>query len=353
MKNRIDGSAIEQGLSYHASRRRDKLLLERLLGVDRDKAIRPLPSATVAVCTRDRPKDLRRCLGGILLLEGPDREVLIIDNCPSDERTAQLVKGAPGVRYVREETPGLNHARNRALREATGEVVVFIDDDAVPDPHWLDAYLSHYTQPIVQCVTGLTVPLELEHSSQKEFEQYSSFVRGFERRIFDPMHHDPLAPGSIGAGVNMSVRRSIVEAVGGSDGALDAGTPTKSGGNYEMFTRILGAGYRIVCDPHAINRHRHRNSPDELERAIKGYGTGAYTTMTRALLVDGEWGVLRIVWLWFRHDQAKAILRAILRRASAVDRRLIKAELRGFLQGIWAYLRSVRNIRSQKLSHYG
>ena len=346
---RIEGTAIENALSAGACHLRDRILL----GGDERETAATLPSATVAVCTRDRPDDLQRCLEGILDLDGPEHEVLVIDNCPSDDRTEALVRTMPRVRYVREPIAGLNHARNRALREATGEVVVFIDDDAVPDRHWLTAHLANYIQPIVLCVTGLTVPLELEHPSQEEFEQYSSFIRGFERRVFDPMRDDPLTPGAIGAGVNMSVRRSLVETVGAFDGALDAGTVTKSGGDHEMYSRILGAGYRIIYEPRAINRHRHRNSPDELEKAIEGYGTGAYAAMTRALLVDGEFGVFRIAWLWFRHAQAKAILRALLRRGPEVDRRMIRAEIRGCLRGPWAYLRSVSNIRRRKLLRYG
>lgn len=352
-QRRIEGFSIEEKLSDDAVRRRDQILLKRLLESNQRQATETLPSATVVVCTRDRPADLKRCLEGILRLEGPRHEILVIDNCPSDDQTEALVQTFASVRYVREPVPGLNHARNRALREATGEILVFIDDDAVPDPHWLKAHLANYTQPIVLCVTGLTVPLELEHPSQEEFEQYSSFIRGFERRVFDPMRDDPLTPGTIGAGVNMSIRRSIVEAVGGFDGALDAGTPTKSGGDHEMYSRILGAGYRIVYEPCAINRHRHRDSPDELEKAVEGYGTGAYAAMTRALFVDGEFGVFRIAWLWFRHSQARAILRALLRRSSEVDRRMIRAEIRGCLRGPGAYFRSVRSIRRRKLLRYG
>ena len=350
---RIKRTAVLERLDPGTVTRRDRILMGRVLGDEQVIRAAPLPSATVAICTRDRPDDLRRCLGGIMKLGGTAYETLVVDNCPSDDKTQALVADFPRARYVCEPLPGLNHARNRALREAAGEIVAFIDDDAVPDEGWLLAHLANYEQPIVQCVTGLTMPLELEHASQELFERYSSFVRGFERRIFDPLYHDPLAPGQIGAGVNMSVRRSIIDTVGGFDNALDAGTVTKSGGDHEMYTRILGAGYRIIYDPAAINRHRHRNLDAELEKAIEGYGTGSYASMTRALLVDGEFGVFRIAWLWFRHDQARPLLRALLGRGSAFDRKLIKAEMRGCLRGPFAYLLSVLNLRRQKLPRYG
>ena len=353
VNQRIERIAVLVQLDDDTVNRRDRILLGHFLGGEPDTHATILPSATVAICTRDRPEDLRKCLAGIMELSGTPYETLVVDNCPSNDQTEAVVAQFPNVRYICEPVPGLNHARNCALREATGDIVAFIDDDAVPDPDWLFAHLVNYKQPIVQCVTGLTMPLELEHVSQELFERYSSFIRGFDRRIFDPLHHDPLAPGGIGAGVNMSVRRSIVEAVGGFDNALDAGTVTKSGGDHEMYTRILGAGYRIIYDPAAINWHRHRNSDIELEKAIQGYGTGAYASMTRALLVDGEIGVFRIAWLWFRHGQARRLLRALIWRGSEFDRRLIKAELRGCVAGPYAYLRSVMNIRLRKLPRYG
>ena len=64
-------------------------------------------------------------------------EVLVIDNAPSDDATAELVKTFPGVRYVPEPRPGLDFARNRAWIEATGELIAYLDDDVIVDSGWL------------------------------------------------------------------------------------------------------------------------------------------------------------------------------------------------------------------------
>src|SRR5260370_21449710 len=63
-------------------------------------------------------------------------EILVVDNAPSDERTRELAAHHPEARYVREACPGLNFARNRALQEARGEVLAFLDDDAMLDRYW-------------------------------------------------------------------------------------------------------------------------------------------------------------------------------------------------------------------------
>lgn len=301
-----------------------------------------LPTATVAVCTRDRPDDLKRCLDGLMDLPDDGQELLVVDNAPGTDATRALVASYPKVRYVREDRPGLDCARNRALREARGEIVAFTDDDSVPDPNWLRALLPAFADPLVLCATGLTMPLELETEAQEWFERMSTFNRGFRRRVFDLTNHNPLAAGPVGAGVNMALRRRVVDVVGPFVEALDAGTPTQSGGDHEMFVRILRNGYRIVYEPQALNWHRHRQSWEALRKALYGYGVGVYAGFTHHLIEHREWGVFRLAWGWFRHSHAKQLARIVLRRPTAPPLGLVLAELRGCFVGPWAYLVSRR-----------
>jgi glycosyltransferase involved in cell wall biosynthesis len=305
-----------------------------------------LPRGTVAVCTRDRTEDLRRCLEALIRLEEDDQELLVIDNCPSTDATQRLVAEYPRVRYVREDQRGLDVARNRALREARNDIVAFCDDDAAPDPGWLRALLRNFHDPRVLCVTGLTMPLELETEAQEWFERYTPFGRGFKRTVFDSTTHNPLVVWRAGTGNNMAVRRSVVELAGPFDELLDAGTSTRSGGDYEMFSRILTQGYRIVYDPAALSWHRHRRTWEELRTAIYGYGVGVYAAWTRSLLVEREWGVLKLAWAWFRY-QIRALLRSLLRRRNATPMDLLLAELRGCAVGPWAYLSLRKRLRSR------
>lgn len=306
----------------------------------------PMPTATVAICTRDRPDDLDRCLRGVQALHPDGQDVLVVDNCPSDDRSEQVVRTFPGVRYVREPKPGLNNARNRALTEATGEIVAFIDDDATPDPGWLRALLRNYDRPVVMSVTGLTMPLVMDEPAQELFESYSTFTRGFHRRVFDPFQGDPLFVGDIGSGANMSMRRSLAQEVGLFDPALDAGTPTQSGGDHEMFTRILTRGFHIVYEPEAVNWHRHRRTYAELRKTVYGYGVGVYSALTRALVHDGEWGVFRVAFAWLRHAQIPGLWRALRRKPGAQPLDLILAELEGCLKGPWSYWTSSRRAKA-------
>ena len=118
----------------------------------------PAPAVTVVVCTRDRPELLARCLDGLAAQAPPPEDVLVVDNAPSDDRTAKLC-AERGVRYVEEPCPGLDFARNRAVREATGEVLAFVDDDVVPDGGWLEGVRSVWRDhPDAGAMTGQVLP---------------------------------------------------------------------------------------------------------------------------------------------------------------------------------------------------
>ncbi|MFN0115810.1 MAG: glycosyltransferase family 2 protein [Paracoccaceae bacterium] len=306
-------------------------------------------TGTAAICTRERPDDLRRCLAA-LVGANAGAEILVVDNAPATGATRDVAAGFPQVRYVMEPAKGLDNARNRALQEARTEVVAFIDDDAVADRYWLQAILRPFDRADVAVVTGLTLPYELENDAQEEFEEFAGFSRrGFRRREFRLPHTNPLHTGPVGAGANMAVRRSVIAEIGPFDPALDAGTPTLSGGDHEFFSRVLRAGHSIVYEPAAMNRHRHRRTRKDMIDAVRGYGTGTYALFTRTLLEERDPGVLRMALGWFYHDQFPDLLRGLTRSGAGRPLDVVLAELRGCLAGPRAYHRARRIARGAKL----
>lgn len=306
-----------------------------------------LPSATVVVCTRDRPEDLARCLPRLTKLAEKGVEVLVVDNCPSDTRTEQLVTGYHGIRYILEPRPGLNVARNRGLTSARGEVIAFIDDDAIPDDCWLESLLVDFDDPMVAVVTGITLPLELETPAQQWFELTNSFGRGYVRRVFEASLTSVLGSGQVGAGVNMAIRRSAVAEIGLFDEALDGGTPTMSGGDQEFFSRALSRGFRIVYEPAALVWHRHRREWEELRRTMFGYGVGLFAWWTRALVVEKELPVLYWGGRWFVGHILREVVRSLLKRPGHSPLDLAIAEFAGAISGPWRYYLARRKLYMQ------
>jgi len=318
--------------------------LDESLQHDPRAVVGPTPlTATVAICTRERPDDLRRALQALVALRHDGHELLVVDNAPAGDDTRRVVEAFPSVRYVCEPRRGLNAARNRALEEARGDIVAFTDDDAVPEPEWLGPLLDNFQTPRVACTTGLTLPLQLDTDAQELFESHCTFVRGFRRLVFDSTIDNPLAVGPVGAGANMALRRKVVLELGGFDERLDAGMPTRSGGDHEMFIRLLTAGHLIIYDPLAVSWHRHRRTHEELLDTVYGYGVGVYAMWTGLILERREFGVLKLAWQWFRFGQLQA---AMGRHSGGPDAaRLARAELRGCVRGPSAWL-AARRLRA-------
>src|SRR4029077_1671402 len=149
------------------------------------------PPVTAVVCTHDRADLLERCLASLVALRErgapgmPLLEILVVDNAPSDGRTHEVVARAPDVRYVCEPIAGLDFARNRGMREATGAFLAYFDDDVVVDPGWLEGFVDAWAAlPDAAAVTGPVLPLELATRAQVEFERLGGFRQAFRRTRF-------------------------------------------------------------------------------------------------------------------------------------------------------------------------
>jgi glycosyltransferase involved in cell wall biosynthesis len=165
---------------------------------------------------------------------------IIVEQCApnvGDGRSDPQPYGLPQVRYLREERPGSQWARNSGLRLVQGDIVAFIDDDALADPDWLtNLAIAFETVEGVACVTGLALPAELETQAQGWFEQFGGFNKGraFNRLIHNLTTHrmpDPLYPylaGKFGAGVNMAFKADLFRALGGFDPAFVNGQDSEA-----------------------------------------------------------------------------------------------------------------------------
>lgn len=316
---------------------------------------------TVAVCTRDRAAQLGECLDALAALDYPQSQLdlLIVDNAPTDSATRELVARHPRMRYVCEPRPGLDWARNRAIREARGDIVAFTDDDVSVDPAWVRAIAGAFDEePHAMCVTGLVVPDEIDTPAQALFETYGGFGRGFDRSVHRVARGERAArryggTGRFGTGANMAFRRSFFELEGLFDPALDVGTPASGGGDLEMFFRVLKSGHALVYEPAAMVRHRHRRDYASLREQITNNGVGfyAYLVRTAQAYPAERFEVLRLGawWLWWWN--ARRLLRALVwPRTFPLD--LVLAELKGSFVGLRRY-RAARRRAAEVLRRFG
>ena len=276
--------------------------------------LRPVPSppsVSVVVPTYRRPADLVRCVDSLLATGYPRLEVIVVDNAPQEPETADLVaerfSTEPRVRYLREWTPGASRARNLGVRSARGEVVAFTDDDVVVDRHWIAA-LTHalVANPDVDCVTGLVIPVALDTPVQLWFEQFGGFNRGHDQRVFDlgDRRGDtllyPYTAGALGGLGNVAFRRSALRQPDAFDVTLGPGTPAFGAEDQDAFVALLRAGGRLLYEPAALVRHRHREGYADLRWQVFSYGAGQAAVLLH----------------WALHD--RSVARELLRRVPAV-----------------------------------
>ena len=93
------------------------------------------PKVSVVVCSFNGARTIRDCLDGLCRLDYPNYEIIVV-NDGSTDGTADIARGYP-CRLISTENCGLSSARNTGIKEAKGEIIAYLDDDAWPDPHWL------------------------------------------------------------------------------------------------------------------------------------------------------------------------------------------------------------------------
>jgi GT2 family glycosyltransferase len=272
-----------------------------------------------------------------------------VDNAPATERSREVVMQLSGVRYVRESRPGLDFARNRAITEASGELLAFLDDDVTVDRDWLGGLREAWAEnPDAAAFTGLVLPQELVTKAQILFEAGGGFRRGFEKiRYHGQSRSDnrlyPCGAGIFGAGCNMAFRRDVLLKLGGFDEALDTGPTLPGGGDLDMFYRVVRAGYPLVYEPRYLAFHQHRRERAALRRQYWTWGLGFFAFLVKSYMTDPP---LRprlrsmTAW-WFKHELAELARSLSGRHALPPD--MILAELVGGVVGLFGeYQRSKR-----------
>ena len=340
---------LKNGLA--SPQRPEALTLEALIDLPPVEYESEWPLVTVAVCTRDRPNDIKLCLEAISRLDYPHLDILVIDNAPQTEATKELVEAHyPQVRYVREPRPGLDWARNRAILEAQGEIIAYTDDDVVVDEGWVKAIAQTFAERSdVMAVTGLVAPYELETKAQALFEQYGGFGRGFEQKWYQVAEDKPLpwqwlGAGQFGTGANMAYRRSVFEKIGFFDPALDVGTPTNGTGDLEMFIRVLQSSHALVYEPKALIYHRHRREFAALKRQISFNGSLYALWRSIAFAYPGMLlNCLKIsVWWMFYWNIRRTVVGLLHRTQFPLE--LVLAEFRGAFVGMTTYPKATKRV---------
>jgi len=122
-------------------------------------------NVSVVICTHNRSSMLADLLQSFKYqtVSPGEYELIVVDNASSD-KTEEIVLHASrdmtNLQYFYEPELGLSHARNKGIKKANGEIIAFIDDDALPESDWIEvlirSFQSFFPEPV--CVGGRILP---------------------------------------------------------------------------------------------------------------------------------------------------------------------------------------------------
>jgi GT2 family glycosyltransferase len=233
-------------------------------------------SISVVICTHDprRQQDLVAAVASAYRQTHPPIEVIVVVN--GDGALLEQVTGwlPDVVALAKSETPGLSAARNVGVAIASGDVVAFLDDDAIAAPDWLEQLAAGYAEDDVIGVGGWVEPHWIGRGQPSWFPEEFNWVVGCSYRGL------PTEPAAVRnpIGANMSFRREVFDRVGGfrpelgrvGDGALGCEETELS-----IRAARLHPGMRIVHRPAA--RVSHAIPPNRARRryfVARCYGEG-------------------------------------------------------------------------------
>lgn len=292
--------------------------------------------ASVIVCTRNpRPDYLRRCLGALQdqSLASHQWELIVVDN-RSDEPVANLIdlSWSPSGRVVLEETLGLTPARLRGIREAQGNLFVFVDDDNVLERDFLEEALRVAVEkPHLGSWSG-QCRAEFEEPPPEWTRRYwgNLVVREFDRDIWSNL---PRLPQSMPCGAGLCVRRDVANRYlllhdsGLRPFQFDrAGDSLVSGGDNDLAACAcdLGLGVGLIAShklTHLIPAERLRE--DYITRLVEGIFFSA-VLLAHLRSASEELAAYEIRW----HERLRLML------ARGPHRRVMAAVLRGRRRGL-------------------
>ncbi|MGB2589050.1 MAG: glycosyltransferase family 2 protein [Candidatus Acidiferrum sp.] len=282
----------------------------------------------IVVATYNRSANLRDLLEGLLRCETSsscDWDVIVVDN-NSKDATREIVKefgerDPEHFKYLFEGKKGKAYALNLGIRKSSGDVVVFTDDDCIPDAHWIENIAREFSSRADLGVLGgrieLYDPRDLPITIRTSRER---LVLSNGAGVF-----------SFIAGCNMAIRREVLQRVGPFDTKLGPGSPKDTvADDPDYVYRAFRSGAKVEYVPDILVHHNHgRRSDLDAQNLKRKYlrGRGAFYAKH---ILRGDRTVLKMAYWELR----PLILAAFARRGPSESVRIQRESLRHLLAGM-------------------
>ena len=168
------------------------------------------PTVSVVIVSHGRPALLRRALIGVSQLFYRPFEVVVI----ADQAGLDAIAGLPFSGRIKtglQAEANISAARNQGVDLSAGEIVAFLDDDAVPEPTWLDHLSAPFADPEMMAVTGTVLG---RNGISVQWGGRCVDAQGVAFPVSGPL---PAGHAVKLEGTNMAIRRDALATLGGFD----------------------------------------------------------------------------------------------------------------------------------------
>jgi glycosyltransferase involved in cell wall biosynthesis len=227
------------------------------------------PTVSIVIPTFARPAQLRRCLAGIERLDAASFsfEVIVVDD-GGPEPLHDLVApyaAALDVRLIRQSRAGPAAARNAGVAVARGRLLAFIDDDCVPAPDWLAAFVHEIARDDRRLLGGRVENALAGNPYSTASEQISQFVYEYNQSAHA---REPFFTTN-----NIALAADLFRAVGGFATSI----PSATAEDKEFCDRWRAHGLGLAHVPGAVVHHAHELTFARFLRQHFEYGRGILT----------------------------------------------------------------------------
>jgi glycosyltransferase involved in cell wall biosynthesis len=226
---------------------------------------------SVVIPTRGRPDSIGTAVRSVLRNSRPDFELLVVDQS-DDDRTGEVVRalaaGDARLRYYHTAVAGLSRAYNIGVRETTGEIIAFTDDDCVVPEGWVASVDKTFADaPDADMLYGQVLLPDALRDRPGDVVPTLPIHRA--RRL------GPGLPFQIyGMGANFATRRRLFERVGPFDELLGGGAPLRSSQDFDFQFRAYRAGVVVLLTPDVVVDHYGLRTSSQWPTTLFAYGFG-------------------------------------------------------------------------------
>ena len=216
-----------------------------------------MPKISVIIPLYDAEKYIEECLNSIIKAPPKDKEIIVVNNNSTD-KGPELVSKFKVVKLVNETKKGPSAARNKGIKESSGDILLFLDDDLIVDKNYINEIVKTFDEDRkIVCVGGIA------HS----YNQDSIISLSHEVRLmgYSPSHSGVFEVKTIPT-MTFSTLRKVIEEVGLFDEDLIMAE------DYDLCIRIRKKGYKCVMNSKAIVYHHNPTEMKSLIRRWYKYG---------------------------------------------------------------------------------